>query len=142
MRGPNESEADTELVTANVAVIIALGVKNPESGKVLPDKGIIVSNTHLFWNWKYEIVLITEFVRLKQMDKLLKAIKEVNSRHNFSAILCGDFNTSPEQMMYYYFVHKEIPADGMLKFLTPADHAQKDSNDLAKVVDDGVNVSN
>ncbi|KAJ2746505.1 RNA exonuclease ngl2 [Coemansia sp. BCRC 34301] len=58
-------------------------------------KGIVVSNTHLFWlpGACYE--------RLQQQIAMLDAQRSVQAKHpGFSAISCGDFNTTPDDAGY------------------------------------------
>jgi len=45
-----------------------LGLKLKDETTTSKQCGLIITNTHLFWNWKYQ------FVKLKQMETLLREV--------------------------------------------------------------------
>lgn len=64
----------------------------------------------------------------------------MNTDLNFNAILCGDYNTSPNQPTYNFMVDRPgMKSERLLKFLTPKDHNDGDRNSLTKIVNEGVN---
>ena len=69
----------------------------------------------------------------------METLIEMNKKLNYSIILTGDFNLSPNHPTYYYLTTNNIPIDNLNKFLTPADHNDPDMNSLTKVVSEGVN---
>ncbi|KAJ2156327.1 RNA exonuclease ngl2 [Coemansia sp. RSA 552] len=78
------------LETGNVALVVALQRTDVEGAP-----GVIVSNTHLFWKPSacYE--------RLQQQILLMRAINMMKQKHpGYSVILCGDYNTTPDDAGY------------------------------------------
>ncbi|KAJ1678070.1 RNA exonuclease ngl2 [Spiromyces aspiralis] len=58
-------------------------------------RGIIVSNTHLFWQPS------ASFERLQQQFIIERAIMEMQARYlGYPVIKCGDFNTTPDDALY------------------------------------------
>lgn len=113
---------DDELYRPNVAQIVVLQLKNET-------EGIIVGNTHLFWNPRFE------YLRLRQSSLLLETIHRVQTEFGHSFVLCGDFNTSPNDLPYQFLTQRIIPDEMLTRFLPPDDF----SNSLKDVVQDSVN---
>lgn len=101
----------SELLRGNVATILALKrIDSPESPQSLQssdsssgtslshqsDKGVIVFNTHLFWNPKYN------YVRLVQCVIALQLITQFKQKHglDWPVIMCGDYNHSSGDPSY------------------------------------------
>mgnify|MGYP000110485083 CR=1 FL=1 len=122
-----ESEHLTsELTRGNVAQVYALRLVTPPSADTAQpaadaDKsalGIVVSNTHLYWNPWYS------FVRLFQSHRLLSVLKEVSDKMGpcYPMVALGDFNATPDGPIYHFLTHRIIAAAHMPLFLTPPDH--------------------
>jgi RNA exonuclease NGL2 len=95
----------TELLRGNVAQIVALrrrSASSEHSGPVL-DEGIILFNTHLFWNPKYN------FVRLAQVVIALEQIMKFKSSTglNWPVVMCGDYNHSSGDASYEALFERE-----------------------------------
>eukprot|EP01102_Stenamoeba_stenopodia_P002339 TRINITY_DN1214_c0_g1_i2.p1 TRINITY_DN1214_c0_g1~~TRINITY_DN1214_c0_g1_i2.p1 ORF type:complete len:469 (+),score=73.80 TRINITY_DN1214_c0_g1_i2:177-1583(+) len=137
--GRTDLEYD-ELNQRNFGQVLALKLINSTGDNA---EGIIVTNTHLFWNWKYQ------FVKLKQMEALLRELHSVKENLNiqgtFHSILAGDYNMCPDNIAYKVITgvpKNEIEADDNLRlFLIPDDHCHANSNDLDKVTNDGINAT-
>ncbi|KAF8943491.1 hypothetical protein BGZ47_005378 [Haplosporangium gracile] len=116
--------------TGNVGLMVALkplkqAVKNPDpnADMVLPDEddedndsgangqnaelpgGILVATTHLFWrpDGSYE--------RLRQASILLDKVQEWNKDLNYTILLGGDFNTTPQDAAYRAMTRNEMPPE-------------------------------
>jgi len=57
-------------------------------------RGFIVTNTHLYWNYRYN------YPRLLQALMLLTKIVDFNTSFKFPVILCGDWNITPDSAVY------------------------------------------
>jgi len=97
-----------------------------------PSEGIIVGNTHLFWNWKYE------WVRLKQACRFLEELDILGKQFNFPIISGGDYNIAPDSPIYQFLTSRSIPKDCFNKFLLPSDHNDPEINSLMKTVEDSM----
>jgi mRNA deadenylase 3'-5' endonuclease subunit Ccr4 len=63
------------------------------------DCGVIISNIHAFWNPKYN------FTRLNQCFTLLSrlsALQSATNSPNYATISCGDFNLTPQTIIYKF----------------------------------------
>jgi mRNA deadenylase 3'-5' endonuclease subunit Ccr4 len=123
-----EGTAKDEMSMPNVGQVMALKVKSKEN------KGVIITNTHLFWNWKYN------FVRLRQAVKLIEEAILLNESLHYDVIMCGDFNMNPNSVVYHLLTSKHVPPEKINHYLTPADHHDDDSNSLTLVVEQGITV--
>ncbi|KAL9642882.1 hypothetical protein ABK040_010578 [Willaertia magna] len=99
-----------ELAKSNVGQIIALKIKkltgdrcdnNVESSSLQnkdynEEKGIIISNCHCFWRVNYL------YTKLRQLHYLFKSIKHFNKNLNYPIISCGDFNLTPNTILYNF----------------------------------------
>eukprot|EP01116_Phalansterium_solitarium_P007123 TRINITY_DN1962_c0_g1_i1.p1 TRINITY_DN1962_c0_g1~~TRINITY_DN1962_c0_g1_i1.p1 ORF type:complete len:320 (+),score=62.77 TRINITY_DN1962_c0_g1_i1:60-1019(+) len=86
--------------------------------------GIVVANSHLFWNWKYE------WVRVKQAKRLLEEIVDINRDLGFAAVFCGDINATPETPTYKFLTTRAASERDLLQMLTPRDHRSDTISDL------------
>jgi len=99
-----EGTAKSELNCQNVGQVLALKCKGNES------KGLIISNTHLFWNWKYE------FVRIKQAMMLLEKVNEWRKELGYSVVMCGDFNMNPNSHAYHFLTTHTVHAHKKIRY--------------------------
>lgn len=107
----NQGSDLSELLRGNVATILALKrIDSPDSSQSLQssdssssttlgpatDKGIIVFNTHLFWNPNYN------YVRLVQSMIALQLISQFKAKHglDWPVVMCGDYNHSSGDPSY------------------------------------------
>jgi mRNA deadenylase 3'-5' endonuclease subunit Ccr4 len=97
----------------NIAQIVALRcVHNPQLG-------VIVSNTHIFWNPKFP------FVRVRQCERVLRSALKLQSAYShFPLLLLGDWNITPDSVPYRFLTTRLAPNEADLRsLLTPSDHA-------------------
>jgi len=109
-----------ELNRPNVAIILGLELNN------YPGKGVIVATTHLFWNPQFE------WVRIKQSNHLLERLSGFQSSLNCSWpwIICGDFNTCPNDVPYNFLTKRDLPESIYYRMLAPLHQ----TNNLLNVV--------
>jgi mRNA deadenylase 3'-5' endonuclease subunit Ccr4 len=98
LEGPDKEE----LYRENVGQILALSFKDKDGGDDSHEdksanttgepKGLVITNTHLFWNYRYS------FPRLKQAIMLLEHTNEMNKNLQFPVVLCGDWNMTPDSV--------------------------------------------
>jgi CCR4-NOT transcription complex subunit 6 len=118
-----------ELSRPNVGQIVGLRVIQAAAlpgQQPPPDLGLVVTNTHLFWDPRYR------FVRLKQVSLLLERLVQFQQEHSgsasasaYPAILMGDWNSTPDNIIYRFLTQRHtLLHDTQLwhKFLTPAEH--------------------
>jgi len=97
-----------EMHRSNVGQIIALKPKfkdtkeEKEENKEPTDRGLLIGNVHLFWHLKYY------WVRLRQIHLMLEELISCNKQHNFSVILCGDLNSSPDTQIYKFLTQRYV----------------------------------
>lgn len=74
--------------------------------KQAPDKGLIVGNTHLLFNFK------RGDIQLSQLLLFLAAIQNTQSRYqaqlNLSVVLAGDYNFTPSSPLYKFITEREL----------------------------------
>ena len=105
-------------MAANVAQVCVLAFKRPD-GTVDTANGMIVSNTHLYWDPRYR------FVRLRQALKLVETVNRITQEYlSFIPLLCGDYNISPNAIIYQYLTTKSIAENLKYKFYTPPHHGR------------------
>lgn len=82
--------------------------------------GFIVSNHHLFWWWK------AEYERLRQIYILLEEVRafkiEIESANvgvKWYHVMCGDFNTCPNDALYYALTNPENLDDHIIETVAP-----------------------
>jgi len=90
----------------NVALLVEFKQRQVEAARA---KHVIVANTHLYWNPGYE------YVKLSQAHYLLHRLKRFASDSAGGegepvAILCGDFNSTPDSSVYNYIAKGLIDA--------------------------------
>ncbi|KAJ1920572.1 RNA exonuclease ngl2 [Mycoemilia scoparia] len=69
-------------------------------------RGVIVSNTHLFW------LPSASYERLGQQIVITKAINDIQEQYpDFPVIMCGDFNTTPDDALYSLLTSSQRPVD-------------------------------
>lgn len=118
-----------ELNRENIAQIIGLRLSSPHTGKNKDEPlGLIISNTHLFWDPRYR------YVRLKQCAQLLHTLTALHGQYNRQYnILCGgDWNVTPDNVIYNYLTKRDIAAEDYHTFLTPAEHGLFRNDDEAE----------
>lgn len=123
----------TELLRHNVAQIVALRRRvatspgsegSSESAATVCDEGIIIFNTHLFWNPNYN------YVRLVQLVIALEQIEAFKSKTglHWPVVMCGDYNQSGGDASYEaLFERKNLTAlwDRHPDWLAPKLHYSK-----------------
>jgi len=114
-----------EMKRSNVGQIVALKCIGSSTG-------VLVGNHHLFWHLKYT------WVRIKQCHMMLDHLISANKPLNFHTLVVGDFNSSPDTIIYSYLTKQELIEHKILSFLLPEDHNDPDSNHLMKVVSDSM----
>lgn len=89
-----------------VGVILAL--RHRSTGKLL-----FITNTHLYWSPKFEDVKLIQTVIL--MNTLMNYIKQFHSSSGLPytaddapVIMCGDFNSSTDSLVYKFLTNGEI----------------------------------
>jgi len=123
-----DGSIDEELDRPNVAQMVALKPK----GESLPkERGVVIGNSHLYWNWNFK------WTRVSQVRMLEEEMLQFNSDLNYSVILCGDFNASPDDLLYNFLTRREISLAEYGHFLKP----KNDSNNLMKVVQESLDLA-
>lgn len=140
-----------ELSRNNVAQVMALQLKskhantsnnnsntdnnsNSNSPQLIAKSPVlIVANTHLFWNPRYD------WVRIKQTTVLLETIKTLSSKWNAQnipchTILCGDLNSTPKTLVYRFLTAMDIDESEHNQMLVP----ENDSNNIVDAVNESL----
>jgi len=84
----NTQESNSNSNSSNI------GNSNSASTNCDEKKGVIITNTHLFWNYRYS------YPRLRQATMLIEQTVDFNKTFNFPVILCGDWNMTPNSSVY------------------------------------------
>ena len=108
-----------ELSKANVAQLLTLTLKQqPNSTAASPPRGLVLTNTHLFWHPSYR------FVRLRQCEALLSRTHSLAQQHQLPALLAGDWNITPTTHIYNWLVNRRLEQQYWYKFITPTQNDQ------------------
>ncbi|KAF0977909.1 hypothetical protein FDP41_003231 [Naegleria fowleri] len=84
--------------SGNITLLAVLQCVANESTK--DRRGIILSNTHLYWRPESNAVRVRqELILLHEMNELFKEFND-SSENVFELVLTGDFNTSPNDLPY------------------------------------------
>lgn len=100
----DDSKCDrSELERGNMAQIVALKyVESPGQEHTNPPRGIIIFNTHLFWNPSYNYVrLVQGFAALQEIIKFKEDFAPT-----WPVVLCGDYNNSSGDPFYEAFFER------------------------------------
>jgi len=84
--------------------------------RLIPNKRIVICNTHLYWNPEYE------YVKLRQAHYLCVKAKEFlhelkDSGVETHLIFCGDLNSQPGSLVHEYLSMGEVPTQNCPSFL-------------------------
>ncbi|CAB9522282.1 transcription complex subunit 6-like [Seminavis robusta] len=82
----------------NVGLIVRLKSKSH------PNHTIVIANTHLFWNPRYE------YVKLCQTHYLMVQVKHFLNQPGEPFVLCGDFNSLPKSSVHAYLANGHVNA--------------------------------
>lgn len=118
-----DGSVDEDMDRPNVGLIVALAFKNS-----CPEDGVIVATTHLFWNPQFE------WVRIRQANYLLEEVSKLNHVRKWPLLICGDFNTCPNDLPYNFLTKRDIPEHLFTRLLSP----KCSSNNLIEVVSSSV----
>jgi RNA exonuclease NGL2 len=102
---PNGSDK-AEMQRENVALFLALKFTGLQQ-----EQGLIIGNTHLFWNYRYN------YVRMRQMLLYLETAHKLSEKHKLPFVLCGDFNLTPDSTLYQILTQGK-PKEGHLDNFT------------------------
>jgi mRNA deadenylase 3'-5' endonuclease subunit Ccr4 len=118
-----------ELSRAGVGQLLLLRVRGGD-----PSKGVAISNTHLYWNPRYEYVRVRQaFLMVERMCELLRTHNDVC----FAPFFCGDHNATPDTFCYDLLTRRITSGEDdprWHRLLLPAEHFEPGSNDLNTVV--------
>jgi len=113
------SPQDTaEMKRFNVAMFLALRFKDDdtrpstEPAQTQENPGIIIGNTHLFWNYRYS------YTRLRQALAFIEKAANFRTTFNFPVVLCGDWNNTPDSTIYQILTQGKISEDHLMDNFT------------------------
>lgn len=109
----------TEMNHNNVGLIVVLKFKQPIKPDSLRHQGIILASTHLQWNPMFS------FVRLKQAAMLIQEIQKLQQQYGYEVLIGGDFNVTPDHMVYECLTQHTIQDKDLPMFLSPPEAATK-----------------
>lgn len=118
-----------ELARRGVAQLLLLRWRE---GSTPACRGVAISNTHLYWNPRYE------YVRLKQaflvMERLFALLRRTSD--HYAPFLVGDHNATPDTFCYDLLTNRVTLDDDprWQRLLLPAEHFEAGANDLKAVV--------
>lgn len=73
------------------------------NGRQAKSAGIIVANCHIYFKVDDEFV---REIQWNQVDAFLSFIAKVNKPYGFPVILCGDFNSQPNGLVYRHIINQ------------------------------------
>jgi RNA exonuclease NGL2 len=122
-----------ELRRFNVAMLLALRFKDEintkstseatsETASTEENPGIIIGNTHLFWNYRYS------YARFRQALMFVEKAVNFREKLNLPVILCGDWNLTPDSTIYQVLTQGQISEDHVMDNFTY--FADEESADL------------
>ncbi|KAJ9082523.1 RNA exonuclease ngl2 [Entomophthora muscae] len=88
----DETDYPRSATTGNVGVLAELR-------SLIDGRGVIIANCHLYWD------PCGQYERLRQTLILSNEIKKLKAELKLTAILCGDFNSQPLDLVYYALTH-------------------------------------
>eukprot|EP01083_Nonionella_stella_P281967 959675_1 len=91
------------------------------------DFGLTLANTHFFWNPMYT------FVKLKHCEKMLSSLTRFNKDLSYTPILAGDFNITPDNLMYKFLTRQTVSDEDYTMFLTPRTHGDVEANKVTNL---------
>lgn len=113
------SPKDTaELRRLNVAMLLALRFKGDdtkpatEASQPEENPGIIIGNTHLFWNYRYS------YARFRQALMFVEKAASLREKFHLPVILCGDWNNTPDSTIYQVLTQGQISDDHVMDNFT------------------------
>eukprot|EP01113_Clastostelium_recurvatum_P040485 TRINITY_DN6299_c0_g1_i1.p1 TRINITY_DN6299_c0_g1~~TRINITY_DN6299_c0_g1_i1.p1 ORF type:complete len:308 (+),score=61.69 TRINITY_DN6299_c0_g1_i1:133-924(+) len=87
--------------------------------------GVIIGNTHLFWNYRYP------YVRLRQACRFVEEAHALALEKNMPFLMCGDWNCTPDTDIYKFMTKGMLPDPSRLSsYCLPIDHNLPSSSTL------------
>jgi len=132
------------VLSLNAPVLNNNELRNPSLPQPHPPQ-LILSNTHLHWNYLYR------FVKLVHCHHLLSKIADLHKKFPSAAVISGgDWNVTPSTTIYAFLTSPNgrlFEREESFKFLTPLSHGKPEKNDWVNTAassscDGGDNLSN
>ena len=102
---------------ANVAQILTL------THRTVPSCGVIISNTHCFWEPTHR------FLKLRQCERLLQRVHDTALQHKLPALLAGDYNLTPATHIYSWLVTRQLERQFFYKYISPPERDTQDNGE-------------
>ena len=113
----DDERTQREMSKPNVAQILTL------THRTVPSCGVIISNTHCFWEPTHR------FLKLRQCERLLQRVHDTALQHKLPALLAGDYNLTPATHIYSWLVTRQLERQFFYKYISPPERDTQDNGE-------------
>jgi mRNA deadenylase 3'-5' endonuclease subunit Ccr4 len=111
----------------NAALLVHL--VSTDSSTSNDSTSVIVGNAHLYWHPGFEYVKLSQAYYL--LHHLQQFTQDVRTTHNPAIVLCGDFNSKPESIVYRFITRGTIDATVVAPWKNTTHFYDRDRNSNA-----------